>query len=229
MDLLFQHLCKRARSLTPSNDYDVRNFAIEGIPLRVEFPDAATRIANLKQRPALVVTRPFPKDLRRHTEIDHDSAACETAAVFRVHNDPTPGRQDQPLFARKLLNYLGFPPPETSLAFNLENDRNADSGAGFDLMIGVEESFFQTPRQMSAYGRFPGAHHPDQVDIVATFHGHDSISPCHEKWPDGPAILRKSGFSQRRVSESVTIFGDMKISSSFLLSLLSVFLKRKPM
>lgn len=123
--------------------------------------------------------------------------------------------------------------PKSLLPFDLEDERNLDPGSRLDFVIAICKPLFEAPRDLPANGGLSGAHHADQVDVVAGLHARDCSSPPPDPGPKrkgrlAPALVIVCADAQRSVNASLRIFGVMNTRSSVLLSRRSVFLNRKP-
>ena len=91
-------------------------------------------------------------------------------SVLRVQHCASASGQHQPSFGGQFLQHLGLPAAKAGLALNLEDQRNAYTGARLDFMVAIDKALLQAPRQLPADRRLARAHHAHKVDILAGFH-----------------------------------------------------------
>jgi GNAT superfamily N-acetyltransferase len=103
--------------------------------------------------------------------MDHDRAARrEVLAVRRVEHDAAARREHDAVEPRQRVDGLPFPAPEARLAFGVEDARDVDAGAAFDLGVGVVEVGAERAREFASDRRFPGPHRADKEDTALVGH-----------------------------------------------------------
>ena len=163
-------------------------------------------------------------------QINHQAGFAQAPSVLRVQHHAAAGGQHQPRFSRQFLQHPGLAAAKARLALDLENQRNARPGARLDFMVAVDEALLQAPRQVPADRGLARANHAHEIDVVAGFHAVILSGGNRSRKKEGPASRPRDALpgAQRRLRDSLMIFGVMKTSSSVLLSFRSLFLKRKP-
>ena len=65
----------------------------------------------------------------------------------------------------KLVDDVRLALPETRLAFQFPDHRDARAGARLDLVIGIDERALQTARNRTAHGGFSCPHESDEKNV----------------------------------------------------------------
>ena len=76
-----------------------------------------------------------------------------------------PSRFDEP------CEHLALALAESFLAFELEDERNSDSGPPLQRLVGVDEVLAERGREPPADGALARAHRADQEDVGRNVHG----------------------------------------------------------
>src|SRR5512139_3237248 len=136
----------------------------------MKFFELAKRILDAQQRAIAVKTGTLEEHGRRNIEIDHPPRIVQTFPVFRTEDHATAGSENDVGLRSQFGDRQRFAAPESFFALDLEYGWDRDTGAGDDLMVGIEESATEASRQLPSYGRLSGPHQANEVDIAAIIH-----------------------------------------------------------
>src|SRR5262249_46328837 len=146
-------------------------------------------------------------------QVDHGAARRKTAAVLGIEHGAATSGEHHVLHRGEFLQHLRFAGAKARLPFNVEDERHGHAAAALDLVVAVDETQFQPPREQAADGALAGAHHADEVEVAAALH--DGIVEIKTAGRSRPQ-WRSKQFSYLMVRRSFTMRGVMKTRSSVL-------------
>jgi hypothetical protein len=152
-------------------DDNICDFAVKRIALGKKFLDSLHRIRNLEQRAVGIEARSLEQQSGCGLQVDHRTAVFQCGSVIRSQNRAASCGDDQIAVTGEIGNNPRFAIAKPLFALNIENQRDPDAGAGFDLMVSIDKRPLQPTCKLSANRGFSSARHADKVDVVLCTHG----------------------------------------------------------
>ena len=90
----------------------------------------------------------------------------ELRAAVGIEHGAAAGGQHDAALRGEVADDVRFAPAEARLAFDFEDPRDRGAGAGFDLMVGIDEALAQLARKQPADGGLARPHQADEDDVV---------------------------------------------------------------
>ena len=122
------------------------------------------RVRSLQQRPIGFLAHPGEQNVKARLQPDRDAMLRDIFARGRIHERAAACRQHHRSAGEQARNHLALAFAEISLAEPLEDLRNGQLSARFDLGIGIDERQSKLCRQPFADRGFSGPHHADKND-----------------------------------------------------------------
>ena len=175
------------------------------------------------------MARTFPENLRGDVQVDHYAPLRKKRAVSRVEHDAAACRKNEVRLKGELIKRLRLAPAEAVLALNLKNGGYGDPGTRNDLMVAIGKAHPSALCEFAPNSRFSGTQHADQYQTSHTnIAGFKCTKGRRPRWSHRPRIVAAAEPAYLSVSESDTIRGVTKISSSLRSDTVLVLLNNPP-
>src|SRR6185437_2474433 len=216
-------------------DHVIGDLAIQRIAQLIKLDEPRARIRCVQHRPVPAVAKPLPQRLGLGVKIQDRAVFAQARAARRAHDRAAAGREHDARKARQLVDHRLLAIAKARLAFDLENRRNGDAEPRLELVVGVDETLVETTRELPPERGLARAHESHEKKI-APVQRHRGIVNGVRAIKRGPIKSARFYCGADRiyaayrtdVSDSLTILGVRKISSSVFSLDRNVDLKRFP-
>ncbi len=146
-------------------DHNVRDFTVQRIPHSHQIGENLPGIGRLQQRTVAVPGGAVELLLNRGTEVNHPPASTQHLAVIRPEYRAAASCQHDALYLTQLLDGGMLPLPEALLALYIEYQRDACTGALFDLLVGIPKREAKLLGEQAPDGAFASPHRAHEDDV----------------------------------------------------------------